>query len=374
MKRLKMFIRCQSLFEPRLWFDFFCFLALPGAQRCNRFSMLTASSLPLPHLSFFFFFYNFLYPPLFSSASLDTSYSPAGLLFSFSIFSFPACNRDNLINQTMRFFCSPLPARPPPSFHLSSPCIQCFPHTHSVVCATPTLSYTYPPTTVLCSSQLFQSRLFILFRSQYLTYHNYPSHTHTHTYSNFLKPNAELSPTGHYGTFPLFRLFSQRSRCPSCRFGSGLKWGTPPPQKGTKVGNQFAAKQLLRKPVEVGIAEKPHSRTTIPTNETMRGSVHETQQIAPQTAPRPPVREHRLLVLCWAQRRGGREMCRGQYGTQGGGATHTSTRETLRQFSSRFCETKSVPRQQYSRQHSIISHLMSSCSYITSFPQQMDIK
>lgn len=140
LKRLMMFIRCQSQFELKLWFDFFffCFLALPGAQRCNRFSMFTASSLPLLRL-FFGFFSN---PPLFSPASPDVSDSPARLLSSCSIFSFPTCNRDNLINQTMCFFCSRLPARPPSSFHLSSPCIQCFPHTRSVVCATPTLSRT----------------------------------------------------------------------------------------------------------------------------------------------------------------------------------------------------------------------------------------
>lgn len=58
VKRLMMFIRCQSQFELKLWFDsffFFCFLALPGAQRCNRFSMFTASSLPLLRLFFVFF-------------------------------------------------------------------------------------------------------------------------------------------------------------------------------------------------------------------------------------------------------------------------------------------------------------------------------
>lgn len=175
-------------------------------------SAVTASQcLQLPPFRYCACFLGFFLEPssLFSGLSGRLGPSCRLLLSSFSIFSFPSCNRDNLINQTMCFFCSQLPARPPPSFHLSSPCIQCFPHTRSVVCATPTPSRT-PTDYSAAHTTAVPLWVFFLFRSQYLA-----ATRHTHTSSNFLKPNAELRR--HISAFPPLStlralFFSSRSR------------------------------------------------------------------------------------------------------------------------------------------------------------------
>lgn len=121
----------------------------------------------------------------------------AATFSSFSIFFSlhrmnPICTR--LINQMMCFFCSSLPAHPPPHFHLSLVCIQCFPHSCPVLCATPTPSRTpthchtnththtdtHAPTTVQCTSQLLQFSLGPEECSHKPIYHNIISHTYTH--------------------------------------------------------------------------------------------------------------------------------------------------------------------------------------------------
>lgn len=109
------------------------------------FSLFTANSLPLVHLSLSVIV---LSPFL--------SHRPSVCLFQFPSGS-PAApslhqlsDRQSLINsicthqtnQMILLFCCSLPAHPPLPFHLSLLCIQCFPHARPVLHATPTLSRT----------------------------------------------------------------------------------------------------------------------------------------------------------------------------------------------------------------------------------------
>lgn len=108
------------------------------------FSLFTANSLPLLQLSSLpSLFSRPLYQSLslfqFLSGSSANTFSCSSIVLFLHVID-PICSR--LINQMMCFFCSSLPATPPLPFHLSLVCIQCFPHTCIVLCATPTLSHT----------------------------------------------------------------------------------------------------------------------------------------------------------------------------------------------------------------------------------------
>lgn len=147
VKRLKVFVRCQSLFQLSPWFFF-----LPSAV--SSFSLFTANSLPLlqlPSSSIVLILSHYQSLPLSTSFTLGTNFS----MFFLHLID-PNCT--HLINQMMCFFCCSLPAHPPLPFHLSLVCIQCFPHTCHVLCTTPTQSHTptltHRSTTVQCISRL----------------------------------------------------------------------------------------------------------------------------------------------------------------------------------------------------------------------------
>ncbi len=121
----------------------------------------------------------------FLSDSFATTFSLFSIIFFLHLIN-PICTR--LINQMMCFFCSWLPAHPPLPFHLSLVCIQCFPHTCPVLCATPTSSrtpthchtHTHRPQ---CSAHHSCSSFCLALKkcSHKLIYHNTFSHTYTHT-------------------------------------------------------------------------------------------------------------------------------------------------------------------------------------------------
>lgn len=114
----------------------------------TAFSLFTANSLPLLHLSLSVIVLCLSPPSLslpvsvvFSQFLLLGPLSPPSpsSLFLLRLIG-PICT--HLINQMVRFFCCSLPAHPPFPFHLSLVCIQCFPHRRPVLWATPTPSRT----------------------------------------------------------------------------------------------------------------------------------------------------------------------------------------------------------------------------------------
>lgn len=90
---------------------------------CARTQTYTESRTETRLIKIFLFAvtFSFLFPLLHPINSISTTSDKSDVVFS---------------------FCCSLPAVPPLSFHLSSMCIQCFPHTCPILCATPTLSHT----------------------------------------------------------------------------------------------------------------------------------------------------------------------------------------------------------------------------------------
>lgn len=172
MKRLKVFVRCQSLFQLSPWFFF-----LPSAV--SSFSLFTANSLPLlqlPSSSIVLILSHYQSLPLSTSFTLGTNFS---MLFLHLMD--PICT--HLINQMMCFFCCSLPTH---LFPFICPwCAYSVSHIHVMYYVQHLHNRTHPRSHTDqpqcnayhgCSSFLFGPKK----RSHKLIYHNTFSHTYTH--------------------------------------------------------------------------------------------------------------------------------------------------------------------------------------------------